>query len=58
MIAIDRVTRRRIHGFSRICRNPSITICPASVPVSVEFCPEASSANANSVLAKLAPEPA
>ena len=32
-------------------RNPSITIWPASVPVSVEFCPEASSARANTVLA-------
>lgn len=36
-------------------RNPSITICPASVPVRVEFCPLASRATANSVLASVAP---
>ena len=36
-------------------RKPSITICPASVPVIVEFWPEASSATANSVLASVAP---
>jgi hypothetical protein len=36
-------------------RNPSITICPASVPVSVEFCPDASSANANTALAPVTP---
>ena len=36
-------------------RKPSITICPASVAVIVEFCPEASSAIANRVLA--APTP-
>ena len=34
-----------------MCRKPSITIWPASVPVSVEFWPEASSATANSTLA-------
>ena len=32
---------------------PSITICPASVPVSVAFWPEQSSATANSALATL-----
>ena len=32
-------------------RKPSITIWPASVPVSVEFWPDASSASANTVLA-------
>ena len=41
MMAIDRVISRRSHGFRRRFRNPSMTICPASVPVSVEFCPEA-----------------
>ena len=50
-IAISRVIRRRSHGRRRILRKPSITICPASVPVSVEFWPEASSASAKSVLA-------
>ena len=44
MIAISRVISRRSHGRSRMLRNPSITICPASVPVSVAFCPEKSSA--------------
>ncbi len=34
---------------------PSITTCPASVPVIEEFCPLASSAMANSVLAPAAP---
>ena len=32
-----------------------MTIWPASVPVMVEFCPEASSATANSVLAAVVP---
>ncbi len=36
-------------------RKPSITIWPASVPVSVEFWPEASSASANTVLAPATP---
>ena len=55
MIAMTRVINRRSHGRSRMFRNPSITICPASVPVSVEFWPEASSATAKSVLATLTP---
>ena len=55
MIAISRVIRRRSHGRSRMLRNPSITIWPASVPVSVAFCPENSSATANSVLASCVP---
>ena len=50
-IAIPRVISRRNHGRNRMFRNPSITICPASVPVSVEFNPEASNARANTVLA-------
>ena len=55
MIAMRRVISRRSHGAGGYCRNPSITICPASVPVSVEFCPEASSASANSMLATATP---
>jgi manganese transport protein len=50
-MAVRRVIKRRSQGRTRMLRNPSITICPASVPVSVEFCPEASSARANAVLA-------
>ena len=37
-----RVMSRRSHGVMRMFRNPSITIWPASVPVRVEFCPDAS----------------
>ena len=37
MIAMSRVISRRSHGRSRMFRKPSITICPASVPVSVAF---------------------
>ena len=50
-MAMSRVMSRRSHGRRRMLRKPSITIWPASVPVSVEFCPDASSASANSVLA-------
>ena len=50
-----RVIIRRSHGGSRMSRKPSITIWPASVPVIVEFCPEASSATAKSVLAAVVP---
>ena len=39
----------------RKLRKPSITICPAIVPVSVEDCPEASSATAKSTPAALVP---
>ena len=55
MIAISRVSSRRIHGRMRKLMKPSITIWPDSVPVSVEFWPEASSAIANSVLATPTP---
>ena len=48
---MSRVISRRSQGRRRILRKPSITICPASVPVSVEFWPEASKARAKSVLA-------
>ncbi len=54
-IAIRRVMSRRNHGRIRMFRKPSITIWPASVPVSVEFCPEASSARANTALAPATP---
>src|SRR5258706_128172 len=46
---------RRSHGRSRMSRKPSITIWPASVPVSVEFWPLARSARANTVLAPVTP---
>ena len=49
-MARPRVTNRRSQGVSRILRNPSMTICPASVPVRVEFCPEASRAKAKMTL--------
>ena len=55
MIAMSRVMSRRSHGRSRRLMKPSITICPASVPVSVAFCPEQSSATANSTLAIVVP---
>ena len=35
MIAIKRVISRRTHGRMRQCMKPSITTCPASVPVIV-----------------------
>ena len=40
MIAMSRVTRRRSQGRMRRLMKPSMTICPASVPVSVAFWPE------------------
>lgn len=42
-------------GRKRRLMKPSMTICPASVPVSVEFCPEASSATAKRMLATPTP---
>ena len=42
-------------GLNRMCRKPSMMIWPASVPVSVEFCPVASSAKAKMVLAAVTP---
>ena len=50
-MAMARVISRRSQGRMRMLRNPSMTIWPASVPVSVEFWPDASSASANTVLA-------
>jgi len=54
-MAMRRVMRRRSQGRIRILRNPSMTIWPASVPVSVEFCPDASSARAKTALAPTTP---
>lgn len=42
--AIHRVISRRSHAFKRMFKNPFITICPAKVPVSVEFWPDANNA--------------
>ena len=55
MIATMRVISRRSQGRMRKFRKPSITICPAIVPVSVEDCPEQSSATANTTLARVVP---
>ena len=46
---------RRTHGGTLQCMKPSITTCPASVPVIVLLCPLAKSATANSVLASVVP---
>ena len=54
-MAMRRVMSRRSHGRRRMLMNPSITIWPASVPVSVAFWPEQSSATANSTLAIVVP---
>ena len=54
-MASERVISRRSHGETFRWMKPSITTCPASVPVIDEFCPLASSAMANSVLAPAAP---
>ena len=54
-MASVRVMSRRTQGESRQCMNPSITTCPASVPVMVLLCPLAKRATANSVLAATVP---
>src|SRR5271166_3029970 len=54
-MAIVRVISRRSQGLIRQCMKPSITTCPASVPVMVLLWPLARSATANSVLATVAP---
>ena len=46
---------RRSHGAIRRLRKPSITICPESVAVIVEFSPQHNSAIANSFGATLEP---
>src|SRR5205807_9150116 len=53
--ALPILINRRNHGRNRIFTNPSMTTCPARVPVSVEFCPEASNATANKALAPPTP---
>ncbi len=50
-----RLMSRRSHGRMRMRRNPSMTICPASVPVMVLACPEHSSATANTIEASVVP---
>ena len=55
MMASRRVIRRRSHGWMRQCMKPSMTTCPASVPVMVLLCPLASSATANRMLAATVP---
>ena len=55
MIAIDRVTSRRAQGGKRMSMNPSITIWPASVAVTVEFSPQHNNAMPNSVGAQAEP---
>ena len=55
MIASARVISRRNQGWIRQCMNPSITTCPASVPVMVLLWPLASNAITNSVLASDVP---
>ena len=54
-MAISLVINLRSHGLIRNCRYPSITICPASVPVKVELCPAAIKATANNMGAILLP---
>ena len=49
MMARPRVIRRRAQPGIRSCRNPSITIWPASVVVTVEFRPDARRATANRI---------
>ncbi len=55
IMASVRVIRRRSQGRMRKLRKPSITIWPASVPVSVEDWPEQSSATAKITPAMLVP---
>mmetsp|Transcript_13789 Transcript_13789/g.33225 ORF Transcript_13789/g.33225 Transcript_13789/m.33225 type:complete len:441 (-) Transcript_13789:106-1428(-) len=50
-MAAERVRNARSTGLIRISRKPSITNCPAYVPVMVELCPDASSAAANRLFA-------
>ncbi|KAG6558210.1 hypothetical protein Mapa_000393 [Marchantia paleacea] len=55
MMVMPRVMDLLIHGFNRIFRNPSMTICPARVPIMVEACPLASSPTPNRILAACPP---
>ena len=54
-MASVRVMSRRTQGLMRQRMKPSMTTCPASVPVMVLLCPLASRATANSVLAAAVP---
>ena len=54
-MAINLVINRRIHGAMRSFKYPSITICPASVPVIVELCPAAMRATAKRMGASFDP---
>eukprot|EP00982_Pelagococcus_subviridis_P006483 30135-Pelagococcus_subviridis.AAC.17 len=53
MIAALRVRNARSTGFIFSSRKPSMTNCPAYVPVMVLLCPDASSATANKIFAEL-----
>ncbi len=55
MTARVRVSNRRTQGRMRQCMKPSMTTCPASVPVMVLLWPLASRATAKSVLAATLP---
>jgi len=55
MIASPRLMSRRSQGWMRMRRKPSMTICPASVPVMVLAWPEHSSATANTIEASEVP---
>ncbi len=55
-MASVRVIRRRTQGAIRQCMNPSITTCPASVPVMVLLCPLAKRPTTNSRLAAAVPK--
>ena len=54
-MATRRVISLRMIGLMRSRRYPSITICPASVPVTVELCPDAIRAIAKRVEAMVEP---
>ena len=54
-MASVRVMIRRSHGRILQRMKPSITTCPASVPVMVLLCPLASRATTNNVLATAVP---
>ncbi len=55
MIAMERVSNLRSQGLIRIWRKPSMTTCPASVPMMVEFWPLASRATPKRILAAWLP---
>ena len=55
IMATDLVIILRNHGLILICKYPSITIWPASVPVTVLLCPAAINAIANNIGARVEP---